>query len=78
MNRLEFEEQVQHGVSGSVFQWSCAHFGNGSEEILMELFTGVFEAAMFNLNDPMHYFLCPGGQICARASVRCAEWYMRR
>ena len=36
-----------------------AHFGNGSEKILMEQFTGVFESAMFNLNDTMRYFLCP-------------------
>ncbi len=33
---------------------------------------------MFNLNDTMRYFLVRAEQICARVSVRYAEWYMRK
>ena len=54
------EGQVPHGVSVLFPNGLRAHFGNGSEEILMELFTQSLQAAMFNLNDTMRYFLCPG------------------
>lgn len=50
------EEQVPHGVAVLFPNGLRAHFGNGSENCSPK----VFEAAMFNQNDTMRYFLCLG------------------
>ena len=72
------EEQVPHGVVVLFPNGLRAHFRNGSEEILMELFTCSLRDGHVYLNDTMRYFLCPGRTIRVRVSIRCAEWYMRR